>query len=95
MSLRLLVTGTALEKKAKYERAETFSTFRLKGGRRGEKPIVPSMSSTTWPSTGLTNIEKYLNSARDELASDPCDERLRAFIAVVEGLAREEKAKLG
>jgi hypothetical protein len=31
---------------------------------------------------------------RAELASDPCDERLRAFIAVVEGLLREEKGKL-
>jgi hypothetical protein len=42
----------------------------------------------------LTNIEKYLKSARAELASDPCDERLRAFIAVVESLLIEEKTKL-
>jgi hypothetical protein len=43
----------------------------------------------------LSNIEKYLNTARAELASDPCDDRLRAFIAAVEGLLQEEKGKLG
>lgn len=42
----------------------------------------------------LTNIEKYLKSARAELASDACDERLRALIAVVEGLLREEMVKV-
>jgi hypothetical protein len=39
----------------------------------------------------LTNIETYPKTARAELASDPCDERQRAFIAVVEALLREEK----
>jgi len=42
----------------------------------------------------LGNIEKYLRSAKAELASDPCDEQLRAFIELVEQLLRDEKAKL-
>lgn len=42
----------------------------------------------------LGNIEKYLRTAKAELASNPCDERLRAFIELVEGLLRDEKAKL-
>ena len=42
----------------------------------------------------LTNIETYLKTARAELASNPCDDRLRAFIDVVEGLLKEEKTKL-
>jgi hypothetical protein len=42
----------------------------------------------------LTNIETYLKTARAELASNPGDERLRAFIETIEDLLREEKAKL-
>jgi hypothetical protein len=42
----------------------------------------------------LGNIERYLNAAKAELASDPCDERLHAFIELIEGLLRDEKAKL-
>jgi hypothetical protein len=42
----------------------------------------------------LGNIETYLRTASAELASDPCDEPLRAFIAVVEALLAVEKAKL-
>ena len=42
----------------------------------------------------LSNIEKYLRTARAELASDPCDEKLRAFIEVIEVLLRDERAKL-
>jgi len=42
----------------------------------------------------LTNIGRYLRAAKAELASSPCDEQLRAFIAVVEDLLRDEKSKL-
>jgi hypothetical protein len=42
----------------------------------------------------LTNIETYLKTSRAELASNPCDEKLREFIEAVEELLREEKAKL-
>ncbi|HZP67318.1 MAG TPA: hypothetical protein VFB32_13540 [Rudaea sp.] len=42
----------------------------------------------------LGNIETYLKTAKAELASNPCDERLRAFIEVVEGLLKEEKQRL-
>jgi hypothetical protein len=42
----------------------------------------------------LTKIETYLRTARAELASDPCDKGLRAFIAIVESLLRQEKTKL-
>ena len=42
----------------------------------------------------LSNVEKYLQTARAELASHPCDDRLRAFFAPVESLFREEKDKL-
>jgi hypothetical protein len=42
----------------------------------------------------LGNIQTYLRTARAELASNPCDESLRAFIAVVEALLAAEKAKL-
>ena len=53
----------------------------------------PQARRTLQELRSLTNIEKYLNAARAELASDPCDERLRAFIEAVEELLREEKAK--
>ncbi len=43
----------------------------------------------------LRNIENYLRTAKAELASDPCDDTLQAFIEIVEALLREEKAKLG
>ena len=42
----------------------------------------------------LGNIQTYLRTARAELASNPSDEPLRAFIAVVEALLAAEKAKL-
>jgi hypothetical protein len=42
----------------------------------------------------LSNIEMYLRTAKAELASNPCDEKLRAFIEVVEALLRDERAKL-
>jgi len=42
----------------------------------------------------LRNIETYLRTAKAELASDPCDDTLRAFIGIVEALLREETAKL-
>lgn len=42
----------------------------------------------------LSNIEKYLRTAKAELASDPCDDKLRAFIEVVEVLLRDERSKL-
>lgn len=42
----------------------------------------------------LRNIETYLRTAKAELASDPCDDTLRAFIEIVEALLRDEKAKL-
>lgn len=42
----------------------------------------------------LKNIETYLRTAKAELASNPCDDQLRAFIDVIEGLLRDEKAKL-
>ena len=42
----------------------------------------------------LGNIQTYLRTAKAELASDPCDDRLRAFVVVVEGLFQEEKKKL-
>jgi hypothetical protein len=42
----------------------------------------------------LSNIEKYLKSARAELASNPCDDRLSAFIVAVESLLLQEKDKL-
>ena len=42
----------------------------------------------------LNNIQKYLLTAKAELASNPCDERLRAFIELVDGLLRDERAKL-
>ena len=54
----------------------------------------PQARQTLRELRSLTNIETYLKTARAELASDPCDERLRAFIAVVEGLLRKEKVKL-
>jgi len=42
----------------------------------------------------LRNIETYLRTAKAELASDPFDDTLRAFIEIVEALLRDEKAKL-
>ncbi len=42
----------------------------------------------------LGNIQRYLQTAKVELASNPCDDKLRAFIEVVEGLLAEEKKKL-
>jgi len=42
----------------------------------------------------LGNLEKYLQAAKAELASDPNDQPLRAFIDLVEGLLRDERAKL-
>lgn len=42
----------------------------------------------------LGNIEAYLRAAKTELASDPTDDTLRAFVELVEGLLRDERAKL-
>ena len=42
----------------------------------------------------LNNIGVYLKTAKAELASNPCDEKLRAFIELIEGLLRDEKQKL-
>ena len=42
----------------------------------------------------LGNLEKYLHAASAELASDPSDEPPRAFVELVEGLLRDERAKL-
>ena len=42
----------------------------------------------------LRNIETYLRTAKAELASNPRDDTLRAFIEIVEALLREETAKL-
>ena len=42
----------------------------------------------------LSNIERYLKTAKAELASSPCDERLRAFIDLIEGLLQDERNKL-
>jgi hypothetical protein len=42
----------------------------------------------------LQNIDTYLRTAKAELASNPCDEKLRAFVQVIESLLSEEKAKL-
>jgi hypothetical protein len=42
----------------------------------------------------LGNIRTYLRTAKAELASDPCDERLRAFVDLVEALLAAETAKL-
>jgi hypothetical protein len=42
----------------------------------------------------LRNIETYLRTAKAELASNPCDDALRAFIVIVEDLLRNECAKL-
>ena len=40
----------------------------------------------------LQRFEDYIRIARAELASDPGNERLRAFIDMIETLVREEKA---
>ena len=42
----------------------------------------------------LQRFETYLRNARMELASDPTNDRLRAFIDMIESLVREEKVKL-
>jgi len=42
----------------------------------------------------LGNIEAYLRAAKTELASDPTDSTLRAFIELIETLLRDERAKL-
>jgi hypothetical protein len=42
----------------------------------------------------LGNLEKYLSAAKAELASDPDDEPLRAFIELIEGLLSDERTKL-
>ena len=42
----------------------------------------------------LQRFDEYIRIARAELASDPNNDRLRAFIEMIEALVREEKAKL-
>ena len=56
--------------------------------------MSPEARRTLRELRSLGNIETYLRTAKAELASDPCDERLRAFIGLVEELLREEKARL-
>jgi hypothetical protein len=41
----------------------------------------------------LQRFEDYIRIARAELASDPGNDRLRAFIDMIEALVREEKAR--
>ena len=76
---------------------EIMSACRLKCNRSSPgvgfpQSLRPSMHpqarQTLRELRSLTNIEKYLKSANAELASDLRDERLRAFIAVIEGLLR-------
>jgi hypothetical protein len=59
-----------------------------------EEGMNPEARRTLRELRSLGNIEVYLRTAKAELASDPCDERLKAFITVVEQLLREEKARL-
>jgi hypothetical protein len=42
----------------------------------------------------LQRCENYLRNARMELVNDPTNDRLRAFIDMIESLVRDEKAKL-
>jgi hypothetical protein len=42
----------------------------------------------------LQRFEDYIRCAHAELASDPSNTKLRAFIDMIEALVREEKAKL-
>ena len=42
----------------------------------------------------LQRFENYIQCARAELASDPGNTKLRAFIDMIETLVRQEKAKL-
>jgi hypothetical protein len=56
--------------------------------------MSPEARRTLRELRSLGNIEVYLRTAKAELASDPCDERLRAFIELVEELLRDEKARL-
>jgi hypothetical protein len=42
----------------------------------------------------LQRFEDYILIARAELASDPGNDRLRAFIDMIEALVHEEKARL-
>jgi hypothetical protein len=63
-------------------------------GPNKEECMNPEARRTLRELRSLGNIEVYLRTAKAELASDPCDERLKAFIEVVEELLREEKARL-
>jgi hypothetical protein len=54
----------------------------------------PAARTTLRELRSLGNLEKYLHAARAELASDPSDEPLRAFVELVEGLLRDEREKL-
>jgi hypothetical protein len=42
----------------------------------------------------LQRFENYIRCARAELASDPSNAKLRAFIDMIEVMVREEKANL-
>jgi hypothetical protein len=59
-----------------------------------EHPMNAEARQTLRELQSLTNIGTYLRTAKAELASNPCDDKLRAFIDVVENLLKEEKAKL-
>jgi hypothetical protein len=54
----------------------------------------PAARSTLRELRSLGNLKKYLQAARAELASDPGDEPLRAFVELAEGLLRDEQMKL-
>ncbi len=54
----------------------------------------PEARQTLRELRSLGNIESYLRTAQAELASDPRDEHLRAFIGMVEQLLQEERARL-
>lgn len=54
----------------------------------------PAARQTLRELRSLGNIEQYLRTAKAELASDPCDDRLRAFIELIEGLLNEERARI-
>jgi len=61
---------------------------------RDDKAMNRAARQTLRELRSLRNIETYLRTAKAELASDPCDDTLRAFIEIVEALLRDEKAKL-
>jgi hypothetical protein len=51
-------------------------------------------ANVNWESSFYEQLTEHGVWSVAELASDPCDERLGAFIAAVEGLLGEKKGKL-